>query len=354
MENVNNIDESVKIFLIKDFSNLKKLSEQNIKKMAKKYGLTYEEVMTVIDTYVYSDLNNITYDDIDNLESSLNGLKMYFKAISKFDVLSADDEIKLFNLYNNNKDKNAFNKLYCCNLKLVVSIAKKYKDKGVELEDLIQSGNLGLIRAVEMFDYTRGFRFSSYAVKTIKSDILNCIAENSRVVRVPYGVNYLIYKIRQYEGEFLETNSRYPSDEEIMNHLNITRKRLEYIKQIDRNLDTVSINTPVGDTDDLTIEDCISDDFSLIDFIDSSFLTDDMKKTLECLERREKFVILNRFGFVDGREKTLEEVGNKLGIGKEMVRMIEINALKKLRKKNNAKLLMSYVGIDEKEKVRTR
>ena len=367
MANIGNVDDKIKSLVIESFFNLHNLSETDIEKIANKYKLTCDEVMEIVNTCDYSDSN--AFDDIcdsddnkysnednydDSKEPLSDGMGRYLRSIAKYGTLSSDEEIKLFYLYKHDNDKKAFEKLYCCNLKLVVSIAKRYKNSGIELEDLIQSGNIGLSNAIERFDIDKGFKLSTYATWWIKQSISRYIADNSRTIRVPVYFHDLVYKLKQYEKKFFDVNGRYPSDEEIMDHLNITEDKLGQVKKAAQNTNLLSIDMPIGEDKDTTLGNFIPDDFSVSDVVDYSFLKDDVQQALKCLNKRERFVILNRFGFVDGREKTLEEVGNKLGVTRERVRQIESKALRKLRNKNNVRLLMSYTGIDEKEKVRTR
>ena len=348
MENKNNtLISSVRKAL--NFSNLDDDFFRQINAISRDYGVDVDDVLNAFNILTFDDKSTDSFDD-----DSMDLIKNYLNNVSNFGLLSFEEECSLSFMYQNYHDKKAYDKLICCNLKLVVSIAKKYSGRGVDLEDLIQSGNIGLSNAIERFDIDKGFKLSTYATWWIKQSISRYIADNSRTIRVPVYFHDLVYKLKQYEKKFFDVNGRYPSDEEIMDHLNITEDKLGQVKKAAQNTNLLSIDMPIGEDKDTTLGNFIPDDFSVSDVVDYSFLKDDVQQALKCLNKRERFVILNRFGFVDGREKTLEEVGNKLGVTRERVRQIESKALRKLRNKNNVRLLINYTGIDEKEKVRTR
>ena len=358
MVNVGNIDDKTKFSVIESFLDLENLSVVNIEKIASKYGLTYDCVMAIINAYDYGESEaeiKTKYDynyEYDNKRHAPSVLSVYYKNISKYNVLSADEEIALFYEYKINNDKKAYERLYCCNLRLVISIAKKYMGRGIELEDLIQSGNIGLDSAIKRFDISRGLKLSSYASWWIKQAISRYIADNSRTIRVPVHLSDLVYKFQQFQYKFFEDNNRFPSDDEVMVYLNIKETTLCNLKRASESSIT-SIDTPIADTDDCVFGDVIPDDFSLEEFVEPVFLKDDMQKALKCLDETEKYIILNRFGFVDGIGKTLEEIGNEMGITRERVRQIQNRALKRLRR-NSTRLLMSYVGMDENGKVKVK
>ena len=243
---------------------------------------------------------------------------------------------------NEKEAKIARKKLIQANLRLVVSIAKRYTGQGVLFMDLVQEGSLGLIRAVDKYDYKKGFKFSTYATWWIKQAISRAISNNSRIIRLPI---HMSEKIKHYKKLYIDLSKklgREPEDEEILEITGYSQKMLDKIKHASR-LETISLETPVAD--DLMLLDYIVDESSKAPdlVLEQKVKEKDVKCLLENLEDREKYVISNRFGIGMDKPKTLEAIGKELGFSKERIRQIEKGSLRKLRSKSNEKDLKHYI-----------
>lgn len=287
--------------------------------------------------------NDILDFEIENDNSDVipNSIKIYLKEIGKYPLLTREEENKIATAALNG-DLEAKEKLINHNLRLVVSIAKKYMGRGLNLLDLIQEGNVGLIKAVEKFDVSKGFKFSTYATYWIKQSISYAIADQTRNIRIPPHTIKLINSIQKVEQSFLQEKKRKPKQEEVADILNIDIKKIKnayfWIK------DTTSLDIVIGDDEDVTIGTLIEDKS-----IESDFLSIEKKETSEVIENvlntlseREKTVIIKRFGLGGHKAETLDEIGKSLGLSKERIRQIENSALRKLRNPRRARILKEF------------
>ena len=269
-------------------------------------------------------------------------LKFYVKRISKFKVLTPDEEKELARL-SGFGDEEAKKKLIQANLRLVVSIAKKYTGQGILFMDLVQEGSLGLIKAAERFDYTKGFKFSTYATWWIKQTIIRAIANNSRTIRIPVHMSDKIRALKRAIVKLSVDLGREPDDNELADYLKMDIKKVQKKKKA-MIKEPVSLDTPVAQ--DLCLEDYIKDDIGKMPDIktEKEFLYKDILKALDILSEKERFILINRFGISGRKTKTLEELGKILGFSKERIRQIEGEALKKLRKAKETAELKNYLS----------
>ncbi len=287
--------------------------------------------------------------DVENIDLSIpegisieDPVRMYLKEIGKVPLLSAEEEIDLANRIEAG-DEEAKQKLAEANLRLVVSIAKRYVGRGMQFLDLIQEGNLGLIKAVEKFDYRKGFKFSTYATWWIRQAITRAIADQARTIRIPVHmvetINKLIRVSRQLEQEL----GHAPSPEEIAVEMNMPVERIREILKISQ--DPVSLETPIGEEEDSHLGDFIQDDNVPVpvDAAAYTLLREQLKEVLDTLTPRERKVLSLRFGLEDGRGRTLEEVGKEFNVTRERIRQIEAKALRKLRNPTRSRKLRDYL-----------
>ena len=269
-------------------------------------------------------------------------VKMYLKDIGRVPLLSADDEIELARKMQDG-DEEAKKKLSEANLRLVVSIAKRYVGRGMLFLDLIQEGNLGLMKAVEKFDYQKGFKFSTYATWWIRQAITRAIADQARTIRIPVHMVETINKLTRVSRLLTQKYGREPSPAEIAKEMNISEERVREIQKIAQ--DPVSLETPIGEEEDSHLGDFIEDETTVTpsDSVSTTMLKETLLSVLNSLTPREEKVLRLRYGVDDGRPRTLEEVGKEFNVTRERIRQIEAKALRKLRHPSRSKHLKDFL-----------
>ena len=269
-------------------------------------------------------------------------VRMYLKEIGKVPLLSADEEIELAKKMEKG-DEEAKKKLCEANLRLVVSIAKRYVGRGMLFLDLIQEGNLGLIKAVDKFDYRKGYKFSTYATWWIRQAITRSIADQARTIRIPVHMVETINKLIRVSRQLLQTYGREPTPEEIAKEMGISVEKVREIQKIAQ--EPVSLETPIGEEEDSHLGDFIPDDDvpAPAEAAAFSMLKEQLVEVLDTLTDREQKVLKLRFGLEDGRSRTLEEVGKEFDVTRERIRQIEAKALRKLRHPSRRKKLKDYL-----------
>ena len=284
--------------------------------------------------------------DLENIDLSVpegvsieDPVRMYLKEIGKVPLLSAEEEIELAKRMENG-DQAAKKRLAEANLRLVVSIAKRYVGRGMLFLDLIQEGNLGLIKAVEKFDYTKGYKFSTYATWWIRQAITRAIADQARTIRIPVHMVETINKLIRVSRQLLQELGREPTPEEIAEEMNMPVERVLKISQ-----EPVSLETPIGEEEDSHLGDFIQDDNVPVPADAAAFtlLKEQLVEVLSTLTEREQKVLRLRFGLDDGRARTLEEVGKEFSVTRERIRQIEAKALRKLRHPSRSRKLKDYL-----------
>ncbi len=287
--------------------------------------------------------------DVENIDLSVpdgisieDPVRMYLKEIGKVPLLSADEEIELARRMEEG-DEEAKKKLAEANLRLVVSIAKRYVGRGMLFLDLIQEGNLGLIKAVEKFDYSKGYKFSTYATWWIRQAITRAIADQARTIRIPVHMVETINKLIRVSRQLLQEYGREPSPEEIAKEMNMPVDRVREILKISQ--EPVSLETPIGEEEDSHLGDFIQDDNVPVPADAAAFtlLREQLNEVLDTLTDREQKVLKLRFGLDDGRARTLEEVGREFNVTRERIRQIEAKALRKLRHPSRSRKLKDFL-----------
>lgn len=328
------------------------------------YDLVEKNGISIVDTrepngYELEDVEEDDVDVDDGLVLKTNGeidvdatvpkslptddaVRMYLKEIGKVPLLTGAEERELA-IRMEQGDEEAKKKLCESNLRLVVSIAKRYLNRGLSFLDLIQEGNLGLIKAVDKFDYTKGYKFSTYATWWIRQAITRSIADQARTIRIPVHMVETINKLIRISRQLLQELGREPTSEEIAKEMGITVEKVREIKKISQ--DPVSLETPIGEEEDSHLGDFIPDDDvpAPVEAAAYSMLKEQLMEVLDTLSDREKKVLMLRFGLEDGRPRTLEEVGKEFNVTRERIRQIEAKALRKLRHPSRSKKLRDYL-----------
>ena len=268
-------------------------------------------------------------------------VKLYLKEIGSYPLLTIEQEIELAKRIESG-DEAAKKSLAESNLRLVVSIAKRYVGRGLSFLDLIQEGNLGLIKAVDKFDYTKGYKFSTYATWWIRQAITRSIADQSRTIRIPVHMSEVINKTYRVSRTLLQELGREPTEQELAKAMNLPIEKVREILKV--SADPISLDTPIGEEDDSHLGDFIKDERIVgpEDAAAYSVLQDQISKLLETLTEREQRVLILRFGLQDGRTRTLEEVGKEFNVTRERIRQIEAKALRKIRHPGRSKKLRDY------------
>ena len=269
-------------------------------------------------------------------------VRVYLKEIGRVPLLSSEEEIDLA-IRIADDDEKAKRRLVNANLRLVVSIAKRYVGRGMQFLDLIQEGNLGLLKAAEKFDYTKGFKFSTYATWWIRQAITRAIADQARTIRIPVHMVETINKVKKTSSQLLHKNGHDPSAEEIAEELNMSPDKVREILRLAQ--EPVSLETPIGEEEDSHLGDFIPDDEALspADAASISLLKEQLAEVLKTLTPREEKVLSLRFGLEDGHPRTLEEVGKEFNVTRERIRQIEAKALRKLRHPSRSKKLRDFL-----------
>ncbi|QAY66291.1 RNA polymerase sigma factor RpoD [Paenibacillus protaetiae] len=291
------------------------------------------------------DSDDFNFDDDLSLPPGIkinDPVRMYLKEIGRVPLLSADDEVELAKRIENG-DEEAKRRLAEANLRLVVSIAKRYVGRGMLFLDLIQEGNMGLIKAVEKFDQSKGFKFSTYATWWIRQAITRAIADQARTIRIPVHMVETINKLIRVSRQLLQELGREPTPEEIAAEMELSTDKVREIMKIAQ--EPVSLETPIGEEDDSHLGDFIEDQEALApaDAAAYELLKEQLEDVLDTLTEREENVLRLRFGLDDGRTRTLEEVGKVFGVTRERIRQIEAKALRKLRHPSRSKRLKDFL-----------
>ena len=330
MEDIDKIDDIDKIEDIKSIANLEGLEGlENIDNLDLE-PIDDDDVAVDTDTSV---------DDSNGVDDSV---KMYLKEIGKIDLLEPEEE-RIIAQKMAEGDEDAKETLINSNLRLVVSIAKKYMNRGLSLLDLIQEGNIGLIKAVDKFDYTKGFKFSTYATWWIRQAITRAIADQARTIRIPVHMVETINKLTRIQRQLVQDLGREPTTEELAEAMGMEPAKIREIQKISQ--DPISIDKPVGEEEDSHLVDFISNDELAApeEEVARNLLKEDLIKALGTLTERERKVIELRFGLKDGVPMTLEQVGKKLGVTRERIRQIEAKAIRKLSRASSSKKLEGYI-----------
>ena len=301
------------------------------------------------DLFIEEELEEEEEIDLEHLDLSIpegvnldDPVRMYLKEIGKVPLLSTEEEIELAKRMELG-DENARKRLAEANLRLVVSIAKRYVGRGMQFLDLIQEGNLGLIKAVEKFDYTKGYKFSTYATWWIRQAITRSIADQARTTRIPVHMVETINRLIRVSRQLLQELGREPQPEEIAAKMDLPVERVREIMKISQ--EPVSLETPIGEEEDSHLGDFIQDDHVAVpaDAATFTLLHEQLMEVLDTLTEREQKVLKLRFGLEDGRPRTLEEVGREFNVTRERIRQIEAKALRKLRHPSRSKKLKDYL-----------
>ena len=329
--------------------------EFDIEELDKLYETLEHNGIEVIDDMSDAALENINFegeiskefvedDSSDSKNMPIDDpVKVYLKEIGKVPLLTPEEEIELAIRIRDDNDPAAKKRLEEANLRLVVSIAKRYGGRGMSFLDLIQEGNLGLIKAVEKFDYTKGFKFSTYATWWIRQAITRAIADQARTIRIPVHMVETINKVKKTNSQLLHKNGKDPTAEEIAQEIDMPVDKVREILRVAQ--EPVSLETPIGEEEDSHLGDFIPDDEALApaDAASQLLLKEAIHSVLKTLTPREAKVLYLRFGLEDGHPRTLEEVGREFNVTRERIRQIEAKALRKLRHPQRSKRLKDFL-----------
>ncbi len=317
------------------------LEQNGIVAMVSEADVEEDIILNVDDEPTEEELENIEFSVPDGV-SIEDPVRMYLKEIGKVSLLSADEEVELAKRMEEG-DLGAKKRLAEANLRLVVSIAKRYVGRGMLFLDLIQEGNLGLIKAVEKFDYRKGYKFSTYATWWIRQAITRAIADQARTIRIPVHMVETINKLIRVQRQLLQELGREPYPEEIAKEMQLSVERVREIQKISQ--EPVSLETPIGEEEDSHLGDFIQDDNVPVPAEAAAFtlLREQLSEVLDTLTEREQKVLRLRFGLDDGRARTLEEVGKEFDVTRERIRQIEAKALRKLRHPSRSRKLKDYL-----------
>ncbi|MDU1176004.1 MAG: RNA polymerase sigma factor RpoD [Peptoniphilus harei] len=359
-ENIKNKEsiEEIKSKLIKEGKKDGKLTYEEIGDAFEKFEIDSDDIDDLYKVFEKEGINLVdkkdSKDDEDEVDVTKEDLsvpkgvtvddpvRMYLKEIGKISLLTAEEEVEIAKRMEAG-DEFAKKELAEANLRLVVSIAKRYVGRGMSFLDLIQEGNLGLMKAVDKFDYTKGFKFSTYATWWIRQAITRAIADQARTIRIPVHMVETINKLVRVQRQLVQDLGRDPLPEEIAQEMNLHVERVREIQKIAQ--EPVSLETPIGEEEDSHLGDFIPDDeiLSPQDAATFTLLKEQLNTVLETLTEREKKVLTLRFGLDDGRARTLEEVGKEFDVTRERIRQIEAKALRKLRHPSRSKKLKDYL-----------
>lgn len=359
-ENIKNKEsiEEIKSKLIKDGKKDGKLTYEEIGDAFEKFEIDSDDIDDLYKVFEKEGINLVdkkdSKDDEDEVDVTKEDLsvpkgvtvddpvRMYLKEIGKISLLTAEEEVEIAKRMEAG-DEFAKKELAEANLRLVVSIAKRYVGRGMSFLDLIQEGNLGLMKAVDKFDYTKGFKFSTYATWWIRQAITRAIADQARTIRIPVHMVETINKLVRVQRQLVQDLGRDPLPEEIAQEMNLDVERVREIQKIAQ--EPVSLETPIGEEEDSHLGDFIPDDeiLSPQDAATFTLLKEQLNTVLETLTEREKKVLTLRFGLDDGRARTLEEVGKEFDVTRERIRQIEAKALRKLRHPSRSNKLKDYL-----------
>ena len=334
----------------KEITDLLEELELDVEQVEKLYDMLENNGIDVIDNLSSTDLDVAPVNLDDDLEEALSAegisiddpVKVYLKEIGRVPLLSPEEEIDLATRMAQG-DEAARKRLSEANLRLVVSIAKRYVGRGMQFLDLIQEGNLGLIKAVEKFDHTKGFKFSTYATWWIRQAITRAIADQARTIRIPVHMVENINKVKKVSSQLLHKNGHEPTAEEIAEELDMPADKVREIMRISQ--EPVSLETPIGEEEDSHLGDFIPDEDAPApaEAASHTLLREQLGEVLSTLTEREEKVLRLRFGLEDGRSRTLEEVGKEFSVTRERIRQIEAKALRKLRHPSRSKKLKDFL-----------
>lgn len=339
--------------IIEIYKDKKTISEDDLLNRMDRIQLDAKELDDVYDVLAKHGIKVINVDEQEKINDQMlqkimsevnidDSVKMYLKDIGRVPLLSAPEELELAKLMSDG-DEYAKQKLIEANLRLVVSIAKRYVGRGMQFLDLIQEGNLGLMKAVEKFDYTKGFKFSTYATWWIRQAITRSLADQARTIRIPVHMVETINKLQKVSRTLLQKLGREPTQTEIAEAMGISEAKVVEIQKIA--LDPVSLETPIGEEDDSHLGDFIEDKStaSQIEIAETKERKELIEEILTSLAPREAAVLILRYGLRDNKTRTLEEVGKEFDVTRERIRQIEAKALRKLRHPNKMKKFQDFL-----------